>query len=108
AVAGGHHAFNVSLNGRSPVDGGHGIYGAHSQAGASLLGTMFSLLVSAFLRISAGTAFIQSAWGVVQRRSFTLAGLDALWSATHNPLAFFTFDFWKSARGVAIVAGLSW
>ncbi|KAJ7675482.1 hypothetical protein B0H17DRAFT_1182857 [Mycena rosella] len=107
AVAGGHHAFNVSLNGRT-VNGGHGILYAHSQAGASLLGTMFAFLVSAFLRISAGTAFIQTAWGVVQRRSFTLAGLDALWSATQNPLAFLTFDLWKSARGVAVVAGLSW
>ncbi|KAJ7097459.1 hypothetical protein C8R44DRAFT_576221, partial [Mycena epipterygia] len=72
------------------------------------VGTIFAFLVSAFLSMSAGTAFIQSAWRLVQSRSFTLAGLDALWSSTHNPLAFLSFDFWKTAREVVFVAGLSW
>ncbi|KAJ7511547.1 hypothetical protein B0H11DRAFT_1952073 [Mycena galericulata] len=100
AVAGGHHAFNSSMNGKSPADG--------SQAGASFIGTTLAFLAYSFLGISGGTAFIQSAWRVVQRRSFTLVGLDALWSSTHNPLAFISIDFWKSAREVVLIAGISW
>ncbi|KAJ7784863.1 hypothetical protein DFH07DRAFT_1054420 [Mycena maculata] len=104
-VAGGHHVFNASLNGKKPADG---ILTPESQAGASFLGTMFAFLVSAFLGMSGGTAFIQSARRIVQRRSFTLTGLDALWSSPHNVLAFLSFDFWKSAREVVIVAALAW
>ncbi|KAJ7511530.1 hypothetical protein B0H11DRAFT_2268633 [Mycena galericulata] len=108
AVAGGHHAFNASLNGKSPADGAHRVLVAQSQVGASFIGTTFAFLASSFLGISGGIAFIQSAWRVVQRRSFTLAGLDALWSSTNNPFAFISIDFWKSAREVVLIAGLSW
>jgi hypothetical protein len=80
----------------------------HSQAGASAIGTTFAFLTSAFLAASAGAAFLQSAWGVVRQRSFTISGLDALWSSPHNVLAFFSFDFWRTGRGVVVISALSW
>jgi hypothetical protein len=88
ALAVGHQAFHASLNGTSPTANEPGVYVVHSQAGASALGTAFAFLVSSFLGISRGTAFVQCAWMVVQKRSFTLAGLDALSSSPYTPTAF--------------------
>ncbi|KAJ7910109.1 hypothetical protein B0H13DRAFT_2013052 [Mycena leptocephala] len=110
ALAFGHHAFDASLDGRE-VSSGYtksALLLVHSQAGASAIGTTFAFLTSAFLAASAGAAFLQSAWGVVRQRSFTISGLDALWSSPHNVLAFFSFDFWRTGRGVVVISALSW
>ncbi|KAJ6510767.1 hypothetical protein C8R45DRAFT_1207627 [Mycena sanguinolenta] len=110
ALAIGHHLFNTSLDKRIvPSTGSTSrLHGIQSQAGASAIGTTFAFLVSALLGVSAGTAFLQCAWRLVRQRSFTVAGLDALWSSPHNPLAFLSIDFWKTGRGVVVIATLSW
>ncbi|KAF7361596.1 hypothetical protein MSAN_01193700 [Mycena sanguinolenta] len=108
ALAIGHHLFNASLNGRIVPTTGSRLHGIQSQAGASAIGTTFAFLVSALLGVSAGTAFLQCAWRLVRQRSFTVAGLDALWSSPHNPLAFLSIDFWKTGRGLVVIATLSW
>ncbi|KAJ6592652.1 hypothetical protein B0H19DRAFT_1365061 [Mycena capillaripes] len=110
ALAMGHHAYNASLNGREVSSGGTKSTSllVHSQAGASAIGTTFAFLISAFLAASAGAAFLQSAWGVARKRSFSISGLDALWSSPHNVLAFFSLDFWRTGRGVVVIAALSW
>ncbi|KAJ7261552.1 hypothetical protein C8J57DRAFT_1634612 [Mycena rebaudengoi] len=110
ALAIGHHLFNASLNGRIVPSTGSssGLHGVQSQAGASAIGTTFAFLVSALLGVSAGTAFLQCAWRLVRQRSFTVAGLDALWSSPYNPLAFLSIDFWKTGRGVVGIAALAW
>lgn len=110
ALAIGHHSFNASLNERivSSTGSSSGLHGVQSQAGASALGTTFAFLVSALLGVSAGTAFLQCAWRLVRQRSFTIAGLDALWSSPHNPLAFLSIDLWKTGRGVVVIAALAW
>ncbi|KAJ7085944.1 hypothetical protein C8R44DRAFT_752758 [Mycena epipterygia] len=108
-LAAGHHAFNGSLDATSPTGGGKAaLLRVHSQAGASAIGNAFAFLAAALLGFSVGTAFVQCAWRVVRRRSFSVAGLDALWSSTHDPVAFLSYDFWKSARGVSVLAGISW
>ncbi|KAJ7266035.1 hypothetical protein C8J57DRAFT_1619229 [Mycena rebaudengoi] len=110
ALAIGHHLFNVSLNEQIVPSTGRssGLHGIQSQAGASAIGTTFAFLVSALLGVSAGTAFLQCAWRLVRQRSFTVAGLDALWSSLHNPLAFLSLDLWKTGRGVLVIVTLAW
>ncbi|KAF7345798.1 hypothetical protein MVEN_01600600 [Mycena venus] len=110
ALASGHHGFYASLNNRVVPSGPSTTASllVHSQAGASAIGTTFAFLVSASLGVSAGTAFLQCAWKLVRQRAFTVAGLDALWSSPHNMLAFLSFDFWQSARGIVLISGLAW
>jgi hypothetical protein len=110
ALSTGHHGFYASLDNRI-VPSGSGASASlllHSQAGASAIGTTFAVLVSAALRVSAGTAFLQCAWKVVRQRAFTVSGLDALWSSPHNALAFFSVDLWSSARGIVLISALTW
>ncbi|KAJ7276455.1 hypothetical protein B0H12DRAFT_23675 [Mycena haematopus] len=111
ALASGHHAFYASLNNRVPSSANDMTSAsllAHSQAGASAIGTTFAFLVKASLAFSAGTAFLQCAWMLVRQRPFTVPGLDALWSSPHNAVAFLSFDFWRSARGIVLISGLAW
>ncbi|KAJ7465721.1 hypothetical protein FB451DRAFT_1561436, partial [Mycena latifolia] len=111
ALASGHHTFYASLNNRavasSDVTTNVSLL-AHSQAGALAIGTAFAFLVSALLGLSTGTAFLQCAWRLVGQRTFTLSGLDALWSSQRNAFAFLAFDFWRSARGVVFISALPW
>ncbi|KAJ7908455.1 hypothetical protein B0H13DRAFT_1878693 [Mycena leptocephala] len=111
-VAVAHHVYNASLNGQrtTGLDPERGPIRVlqFDQTESSTFGTAFAFLVSSFLGINAATAFIQCAWWVVQRRSFSLGGLDALWSSTTDPLTFLSFDFWKTARGVVMIAAISW
>nr|GAT60397.1 predicted protein [Mycena chlorophos] len=113
ALAFGHHAFYKSLDNTvapSTVDSTSitSQFNIHSQAGASAVGTMFAWLVAAALGLSAGTAFIQCAWVVVQQRATSVAGLDALWSSPKNALAFLSLDMWRSAHVVVLVSALAW
>ncbi|KAK7041992.1 hypothetical protein R3P38DRAFT_2610994 [Favolaschia claudopus] len=114
ALAVGHHFFYAWLDGTLALTEDMDILHVsrhnliHSQPGASAIGTAFAVLVSAFLGLSASTAFLQSSWRVVGQRAFTLSGLDALWSSPHNALAFLSFDLWRSARGIVIVSALAW
>ncbi|KAJ7054255.1 hypothetical protein C8F01DRAFT_500797 [Mycena amicta] len=107
-LAVGHHAFNSSLNGQVVGAKTSRISQVNSQAGASAVGTTFAFLVSAMLGVTAATAFLQCAWHAVRKRSFTVGGLDALWSSPHNALAFLSLDFWRAGRGVVLVAAISW
>ncbi|KAJ6552729.1 hypothetical protein B0H19DRAFT_1295024 [Mycena capillaripes] len=109
-LASGHHGFYASLNNRVvPSDSGESAsLLLHSQTSASAIGTTFAFLVSAALGVSAGTAFLQCAWKLVRQRALTVSGLDALWSSPHNVLAFFSFDFWRSARGIVLISALAW
>ncbi|KAJ6544617.1 hypothetical protein DFH09DRAFT_1321820 [Mycena vulgaris] len=111
ALASGHHAFYASLNNRavasSDVTTNVSLL-THSQAGALAIGTTFAFLVSALLGISTGTAFLQCAWRLVGQRTFTLSGLNALWSSQSDAFAFLAFDFWRSARGVVLISALPW
>ncbi|KAJ7626938.1 hypothetical protein FB45DRAFT_1004581 [Roridomyces roridus] len=108
ALAIGHHLFNTSLHGKNPTGDQNSISKVHSQAGASALNTAFAFLVSSFLGVSASAAFVQCAWVVVQQRSFTLGGLDALWSSTSSVLSFLSWDFVKNGRYIVLVAALGW
>nr|GAT60379.1 predicted protein [Mycena chlorophos] len=112
ALALGHDAFYKSLNNKvAPSAIGTSIsseFDVHSQAGASAIGTMFAWLVAAALGLSAGTAFIQCAWVVVQQRATSVSGLDALWSSPKNALAFLSLDMWRSAHAVVLVSALAW
>ncbi|KAF7345813.1 hypothetical protein MVEN_01602500 [Mycena venus] len=109
-LASGHHGFYASLNSHvvESDDSTSPSLLLHSQSGASAVGTSFAFLVSAALSVSAGTAFLQCAWKLVRQRAFTVSGLDALWSSPHNVLAFFSFDFWRSARGIVLISALAW
>ncbi|KAK7041996.1 hypothetical protein R3P38DRAFT_2611003 [Favolaschia claudopus] len=112
ALACGHHAFYASLNGdvasADATDITNASFLVRSQAGASAIGTTFAFLVSASLGVSAGTALLQSSWRVVGQRAFTLSGLDALWSSPTSLLAFLSFDFWRSARGIVVISALAY
>ncbi|KAJ7348410.1 hypothetical protein DFH08DRAFT_808151 [Mycena albidolilacea] len=70
----------------------------HFQAGASAI---------AALGVSASTAFLQCAWRVVRKRPFTVSGLDALSSSPSNVLAFFSWDFWRTAREIVPLVTLT-
>ncbi|KAJ6545686.1 hypothetical protein B0H19DRAFT_844212, partial [Mycena capillaripes] len=109
-LACGHHGFYASLNNRVLASNNSTSASLllHSQSGASAVGTSFAFLVSAALGVSAGTAFLQCAWKLVRQHAFTVSGLDALWSSPHNVFAFFSFDFWRSARGVVVISALAW
>ncbi|KAJ7455690.1 hypothetical protein B0H11DRAFT_1926077 [Mycena galericulata] len=104
-LSAGHHGFNASLDNRIVQSG---TLHLHSQAGASAIGTAFAILATAALRMSVGTAYLQCAWKAVRQRAFTVSGLDALWSSPRNALAFFSFDFWSSARGIVLISALPW
>ncbi|KAJ7040865.1 hypothetical protein C8F04DRAFT_931616, partial [Mycena alexandri] len=112
ALAAGHHAFYASLNHTAPtLDPTWRISASllvHSQAGASAIGTTFASLISSALGVSAGTAVLQCAWRVVRTRAFTVSGLDAMWSSQTNLLAFLSLNFWRKARGIVILSGLTW
>jgi hypothetical protein len=110
ALAGGHHAFYASLNNTVPasVNTKSASLLIHSQAGASAIGTTFAFLIEASIGASAGTAFVQCAWMLVRQRAFTISGLDALWSSSHNALAFLSFDLWWTGRGIVLISGLAY
>jgi hypothetical protein len=112
ALVVGHHTFYASLNHTAPTLDPTWRTSAsllvHSQAGASAIGTTFAFLISSALSLSAGTAFLQCAWRVVRFRAFTVSGLDAMWSSQTNILAFLSCDFWRKARGIVILSGLTW
>ncbi|KAF7322384.1 hypothetical protein HMN09_00016300 [Mycena chlorophos] len=104
----GHHAFYHSLNGR-PVEATASLqFRPHSQPGASAIGTALAWLASFSLALSAGTAFLQLAWRSVQQRSWTVSGLDALWSSPNDIMAFLEADFWRSGRATVLVVAAAW
>jgi hypothetical protein len=103
-----HHIYNSQLNDRAvrTLDRHHPTAKDVflSQQGASAVGTTLANLASAAMAASTAIAFFQCAWYLVRRRSFTVAGLDALWSAPGSQLSFLEWDFVRTAKGVVLVA----
>ncbi|KAF7298330.1 hypothetical protein MKEN_01357600 [Mycena kentingensis (nom. inval.)] len=108
-LAGLHHIFYSQLN-DTAVQGLDGRGAAspgdilRSQSGASAVGTLLAFLAAAAFAEGTGDAFLQCAWSLVQRRPFTVAGLEALWSASNSVVAFLEMDLWSTARGVVLIA----
>jgi hypothetical protein len=102
-----HHVYNSQLNDRAvrTLDRHHptakDIF--LSQQGASAVGTTLANLASAAMAASTAIAFFQCAWYLVRRQSFTVAGLDALWSAPGSQLSFLEWDFVRTAKGVVLI-----
>ncbi|KAF7303952.1 hypothetical protein MIND_00625900 [Mycena indigotica] len=102
-----HHIYGSQLNNRTVhflTEKPTATQIFQSQPGASAVGTTIAYLVSAALSTSVGIAFIQCAWKLVRARALTVGGLDALWSAPYSYWSFFEWDFWRTARGVVLVA----
>ncbi|KAF7298328.1 hypothetical protein MKEN_01357400 [Mycena kentingensis (nom. inval.)] len=108
-LAGLHHIFYSqlndtavrALNGRRVASAGDIL---RSQSGASAVGTLLAFLAAAAFAEGTSDAFMQCAWSLVQRRPFTVAGLEALWSASNSVVAFLEMDLWSTARGVVLIA----
>ncbi|KIJ26754.1 hypothetical protein M422DRAFT_272157 [Sphaerobolus stellatus SS14] len=103
-----HHVYNSQLNNRpvQTLDRHHhtakDVF--FSQQGVNAVNPTLANLASAAMAASTAIAFFQCAWYLVRRRSFTVAGLNALWSAPGSLLSFFDGDFLRMAKSVVLVA----
>ncbi|KAJ7498319.1 hypothetical protein B0H11DRAFT_1997420 [Mycena galericulata] len=104
----GHHLYFVSLH-LTPSDGTVRVGGQSlsRQKITNFVATVFIFLVKLCLSQSISKAFDQRLWYTVRRRALRLSGLDALFSALGDPIAFFNLEMvWraKMAAGLAFIA----
>ncbi|KAK4703166.1 hypothetical protein P7C70_g3054, partial [Phenoliferia sp. Uapishka_3] len=117
----GHHLFNSHLH-NAPVSTihdprfisavgihwDHSIPWTHGQRDATLVGLFLSHLIKVLLSTAVGVAFVQLAWRTVSRKAMSLEGVDAVFAAAVDPLAFLKWELWKAAWGTAAVAIVLW
>ncbi|KAK4703179.1 hypothetical protein P7C70_g3041, partial [Phenoliferia sp. Uapishka_3] len=114
ALAVGHHVFNSYLNTKEVrTDATHPTwtdfrYGKYRQSDANRVNNVFASFAHMLAKVAVGTAWLQWAWRVVQRRSMSIKSIDALFSATSNPLSFFNIGMWKAASLGTIIALTAW
>ncbi|KAL0575632.1 hypothetical protein V5O48_006357 [Marasmius crinis-equi] len=100
-MAASHHAYFSSLHLHPAED-------TNTQRRASLGATAFIFLVKMFFTLSIVKAFDQRVWVSVQQRFMKLKGLDALFSAPHNPFAFLSFDMMSNAKVATLMVAVVW
>lgn len=88
-----HHFYYKYLDGQAVQE--H----PHQQQLANGIGTGFAFATKMFLALAVSTAYTQRIWKTAREKPFSLRGLDAMFSATTNATAFFTYEMilhWSS------------
>lgn len=88
-----HHFYYKYLDGQAIQE--H----PHQQQLANGIGTGFAFATKMFLALAVSTAYTQRIWKTAREKPFSLCGLDAMFSATTNATAFFTYEMilhWSS------------
>lgn len=101
AIALGHHFYYKNLNGATAED-------ESRQQWARAIGNGLSFLFVSALRGADGFAYSQYFWVLVRRRSFTLDGLDKLYSLTSDPTGLFSLKLFRNATIAMAVALVCW
>ncbi|CAO2653747.1 Nn.00g031580.m01.CDS01 [Neocucurbitaria sp. VM-36] len=94
----GHHLYYTSLDG-DIVTG---------QAWVIRFGTVFAFLVKAAFLGGLSLSIKQVVWLFVSRKGITVRGLDAVFSITWDPTAFFVGELWTKTLLVALLAAFLW
>lgn len=110
ALAMGHHYYYHSLAGTIvfPSTDETSEWNLDRQAWKIRFGTAFAFLVKACLATVIVIAYNQYVWIVCKKRSYSISGLDALFSATTDMFALANPELSSTAKMSTLLAALVW
>jgi len=97
----GHHMFYLRLN--NTLTGTQG-----RQQFAHAFGNVLAISVATLFAFTCRAAYKQYFWTVVRRKSFTVGGLDSLYSLTSDVLGLLDLEVWGQAPLAALLALACW
>ncbi|KAF7856956.1 hypothetical protein EAF04_009716 [Stromatinia cepivora] len=97
----GHHIYYASLH--STVAGS-----PSRQQFAIRFGNVFSFLVTSLLAASIGAAYDQYLWTLFKRKSFSVGGIDDLFSLKSVLTGFLNLELYSHAKVAVFLAACSW
>ncbi|KAL2074611.1 hypothetical protein VTL71DRAFT_8389 [Oculimacula yallundae] len=108
ALAVGHHCYYQSLVDTrvSSNSSKSSSWDIDSQEWKIRFGTAFAFLAKTFLAAAVSIAYKQHIWATCRRKAYSIAGLDALFSATADLFAFTSSEFTIRAKVSAVLAAL--
>lgn len=101
ATAVGHHVLYTSLDGSLAGD-------VNRQEWSIRFGTALAYLTQTSLAASVVCAYSQHIWTVFKAKSISIKGINAMFSASTDPIAFGTTEMWRKAKLASIMVVAAW
>ncbi|CAN9173861.1 unnamed protein product [Alternaria alternata] len=110
ALAVGHHCYYRSLAGTKvmPTDIAASAWDIDRQEWKIRFGTAFAFLAKTCLATSIAIAYTQHIWATCREKAYSISGLDAMFNATSDVLAFASADLTLRSKVAALLAALVW
>ncbi|KAL2837254.1 hypothetical protein BJY01DRAFT_46869 [Aspergillus pseudoustus] len=97
----GHHLYYDTLDGTR-------VTSIEQQTWATRIGTGLAFLSRAFLVSAVGIAAVQETWATLRKKTVRLCGINSMFDVLNSPMAFFSWDLWRHAKTLTMLAIFSW
>ncbi|KFY90143.1 hypothetical protein V500_05281 [Pseudogymnoascus sp. VKM F-4518 (FW-2643)] len=72
------------------------------------IGMMFGFLIETALGAAIGTAFTQVMWQLFRQKSFTVGGIDTVWTSLGDPMSLLSWEFLTKGWLLVVIAICTW
>lgn len=72
------------------------------------IGMVFAFLIETALGAAIGTTFTQVMWQLFRQKSFTVGGIDTVWTSLGNPMSLLSWEFLTKGWLLVLIAICAW